>query len=514
MGAKRLSMRKTKEILRLHHGLGLSARKIASSQGVARSTVGEVLRRAKVAGISWPLPDGMDEEALDKLLYPPKADAQLDRPRPDWNEVHMEMRRHKHLTLQLLWFEYRQKHPDGYSYSRFCGQYRAWKRTIELVMRQEHKAGEKTFIDFAGDGIDITDPHTGEVNKAELFVAVLGASNYTFAWVCRDQSLPSWVDAHERMFDYFGGSTQVLVPDNLKSGVIKADRYEPGINRTYEDLAEHFSAVVIPARKGKARDKAKVESGVLMAERWILAALRNHTFFSIGEANFAVREKLEELNTKPFQKLDGNRRTHYLQVDKPALQPLPAHRFEYHEWKQVRVNVDYHVEVEGHYYSVPHGLVHERLWACVTARTVELLRNGRRVACHQRSYRKGKHTTLEEHMPKAHREHAKWKPSRIINWASNNGPATGELVKRLIETKRHPQWGYRPSLGIIRLGDSYGTERLEAACKRALYMGTVSYQSVKSILKTGQDRMPLRSERLERLTPSEHENVRGPDYYS
>jgi transposase len=514
MVVKRLSMRKCKEILRLCREVKLSTREVACSQGVGKSTVWDVLQRAKGAGISWPLAEGMDEEKLEKLLYPSVRLAEK-RQEPDWKEVHRELRGHKHVSLQLLWMEYRDVYGhDGYGYSRYCELYSGWRKTIDVVMRQEHKAGEKTFIDFAGEGIDITDPKTGEVKMAQLFIAVLGASNYTFAWVCRDQSLPSWTDAHERMCAYFGGSTEIWVPDNLKSAVTLADRYEPGINRTYEDLAAHYHAVVIPARKAKPRDKAKAEGAVLFAERRIVAALRHHTFFSIAEANAAVREKLEELNARPFQKLDGCRRSHYLEIDKPALQPLPDRPFEYHDWKLVTVNIDYHVEFDGHYYSVPYQLVHQKLDARATARIVEVFRKGRRVACHKRSYIKGGHTTLDEHMPEAHRQHAKWTPSRIIAWAGKNGPATEKLVRSLIESKRHPQQGYRPSLGIMRLGKKYGSGRLEAACRRALAMGAVSHQSVKSILKTGKDAMPLPETKLARLTPSDHENVRGPDYYN
>jgi transposase len=513
MVMKRLSMRKCREILRLRREMGLSVRMIARSQGVARSTVSEALRRAGEAGIDWPLPEGMDEEKLEQLLYPAPRPA-APRPEPNWKELHRELRSHKHMTLQLLWVEYRQESgPDGYSYSRFCERYRAWKSTIDVVMHQEHRAGEKTFVDFAGDGIAITNPATGEVTQAPLFVGALGASSYTFARVCRDQSLVSWIEAHERMFVYFDGSSEILVPDNLKSAVILADRYEPGLNRTYEDMAEHYHAVVIPARKAKPRDKAKVESAVLMAERWIVAALRHRTFFSVEEANEAVEQELEKLNARPFQKLDGCRRSHYLEIDKPALQPLPPHPFEYHVWKNVGVNIDYHVEVEGHYYSVPYQLVHQKLEAKVSARMVEVFRKGRRVACHARSYRKGGYTTLPEHMPEAHRQHAEWTPSRIIAWAGKNGPATEKLVRSLIESKRHPQHGYRPSLGVIRLAKTFGGERLEAACRRALAMSAISYHSVKSILKSGLDRAPLPAGKLDRLTPSDHENVRGPDCY-
>jgi len=514
MVLKRLSMRKCKEILRLCREFKLSTREVANSQGVGKSTVSDVLQRAKGAGVGWPLPEGMDEEKLEQLLYPSVMQAR-GRQEPDWKEVHGELRGHKHVTLQLLWTEYREIYgQDGYGYSRYCDLYRAWRKTIDVVMRQEHKAGEKTFIDFAGDGIDITDPKTGEVTQAELFIAALGASNYTFAWVCEDQSLPSWTDAHERMGVYFGGSTEIWVPDNLKSAITLADRYEPGVNRTYEDLAEHYHAVVIPARARKPRDKAKAENAVLVAERWILAALRNRTFFSVAEARAAVKEKLEDLNTRPFQKLDGCRRSHYIEIDKPVLQPLPERPFDYHDWKPVSVNIDYHVEFDRHYYSVPYQLVHQQLEARVTARIVEIFRKGRRVAFHKRSHIKGGHTTLDEHMPEAHRQHAKWKPSRIIAWAGKNGPATEKLVRSLIERKRHPQQGYRPSLGIIRLGKKFGSARLEAACQRALAMGAVSFQSVKSILTTGKDAMPLPETKLARLTPSDHENVRGPDYYN
>jgi transposase len=511
MPAERLSMRKIREVLRLQ-AQGLSDRKIARSVNVSRTAVRRMRERAEEAGVGWPLPEELADSALEALLYPPILHPSIQpRAVPQWSYIHQELRR-PGVTLQLLWLEYKATHPEGYQYSRFCALYNAWKDTLDPVLRQEHKAGEKTFVDYAGQTVPVVDAETGEIREAQIFVGVLGASNYTFAEATWTQTLPDWIASHQRMFAFFGGVTCLLVPDNLRSGVSKACRYEPETNPTYQELATHYGTAVLPARKAKPRDKAKVESGVQVVERWILAALRNHTFFSLAELNQEIARLLEVLNNRPFQKLDGTRRSLFESLDRPALKPLPTTPFEYGEWTKPRVNVDYHVDVERHYYSVPHSLLRQKVDVRVTAATVEIFHDGQRVAAHPRSHRQGGFTTDPSHRPEAHQKYLEWTPSRMIRWAEKTGPHTGTVVRQIIETKAHPEQGYRPSLGIIRLGNRYSPERLEAACQRSLAIGGVSYRSIKSILEHGLDRLPLEEQATLDL-PQDHDNLRGSHYY-
>lgn len=512
MPAERLSMRKIKEVLRLR-AQGWSDREVARSVNVARTTVRRIRRKAEEAGLSWPLPEELTESALEAQLFPsPPPPGIHPRRLPEWESIHAELRR-KGVTLQLLWLEYKAVHPDGYQYSRFCELFGEWKDTLDPVLRQEHKAGEKTFVDYAGQTVPVVDPETGEVREAQIFLGVLGASNFTFAEATWTQSLSDWTGSHVRMWAYMGGVSELLVPDNLASGVSKACRYEPDVNPTYQELATHYSTAVLPTRPAAPRDKAKVETGVQVAERWILAPLRNHTFFSLAELNREIAILLEALNDRPFQKLDGTRRSLFESLDRPALKPLPVTRYEYAEWGKARVNIDYHVAVENHFYSVPHRLVRKQVVVRLTASTVELLHDGRRVAAHLRSQRKGRFTTDPTHRPKAHQEHLEWPPSRMIRWAEETGPHTAAVVTRILEEKPHPEQGYRPCLGILRLGERYSPQRLEAACHRALTIRGISYRSIKSILEHGLDRLPLDEQATLEL-PQNHDNLRGPDYYS
>jgi len=512
MPRPRSAMRKIREVLRLTLAEGLSRRQVGTALHLPPTTVADYVARARRAGLGWPLPDGMDDGALETRLF---ASAALPpshaRPLPDWAVVHRELRR-KGVTLQLLQLEYKADAPDGYQYSQFCRHYRLWQRGLDLVMRQEHRAGEKLFLDFPGQTLPIVDPATGEIAQAELFVAVLGASNYTYAEALASQALPDWIAAHVHAFAFFEGAPQLLVPDNLRAGVTKAHRYEPILNRTYEELAAHYGCAVIPARSRKPRDKAKVETGVLVAERWILAALRHRTFFSLTEANQAIRERLVWLNNRPFRKLDGSRASLFEAIDRPALRPLPARPYEFAVWKLATVNIDYHVEVERHYYSVPYALVGEHCDVRCSASTIEIFHRGRRVASHLRSAAHGRHTTEPAHMPESHRRYAEWTPGRIVRWAEQTGPATAALAQGILASRPHPEQGFRSCLGILRLGRRYGAERLEAACARALAVHGFSYRSVESILRTGLDRSPLPG-----ATPDaparQHENVRGPGYY-
>ena len=433
-------MRKIREVLRLKHEQGLSHQAVAQACAVGVGTVNRYLQRAAQRGLGWPLPDDLDDAALEARLFPRAAPVH-DRIRPDCAYIHRELKRDS-VTLQLLWEEYAQIHPDGYGRTQFCEIYRQWTRRLRPSMRQVHRAGEKTFIDYSGKRPSLVDRRTGELRRVELFVAVLGASSLTYAAATETQQLPDWIDAHIRMVEYFGGATTLWVPDQLKSAITRPCRYEPGVNRTYEDLATHYGAVVVPARPRKPRDKAAVENCVLIAQRWILARLRDQTFFELGPLNAAIRVLLDELNDRPMKKLGVSRRALYEQVDRPALRSLPTARYVLAHWKLCRANIDYHVEVERHVYSVPFQLVREQVEVRYTTNTVEIFYRGKRLTSHRRRY-DGQPSTHREHMPSAHRAHAEWTPSRLIRWAEQAGPATGQLVAQIIE--RRPAPGARVS---------------------------------------------------------------------
>lgn len=515
MAKQRLSMRKIKEVLRLAFEESRSQREIARSLNVGRSTVGEYLTRAREVGLGWPLPGDWDDVRLEAELFPPPPPAGTPRPLPDWERVHREMSKRKKtkVTLQLLWLEYRANHvEDAYGYSRFCDLYREWLGTIDVVCRQPYEAGEKGFVDYAGPTIEIIDPDTGEVTQAMVFVGVLGASNYTYCEASRSRSLADWTASHVRMLEFWGGSPTLLIPDNEKSGVSEASYYEPDLNRTYHDLATHYGLIVLPARPYKPADKAKVESAVQNVERWVMAPLRHHTFFHLSELNEAMRPLLDALNNRPFQKMEGTRRILFDELDRPALRPLPAVRYEYATWKQAKVHIDYHIQVSGHFYSVPFQLARQPVEVRLTATTVEVFHRSRRVAAHLRGRRKGTYTTDSGHMPDHHRAHLEWTPDRFRRWARGIGPETARLVEGIIGRRSHPEQAYRTCLGLMRLEREYGCKRFEDACHRAADIGGLSWSSVKSILKSGFDRLPLQSS-LPLNLPQQHSNVRGPDYY-
>ena len=457
-------MRKITEVLRLHHEHGFSARQIAKSLSIARSTIKDYLGRAARVGVSWPLAPELDETSLERLLFPPLPRiAKEERHMPSMEYLHQELKR-KGVTLQVLWHEYKQTHPDGYQYSQFCRLYRQWAERLDPPLHQEYRAGEKLFVDYAGQTMPIVDASTGVITEVQIFVATLGASNYTFAEATVSQDLPSWVQSHVHAFHFFGGVAEITIPDNLRAAVTRSCRYEPDLNATYRELAEHYGTVIIPARVGRPKDKAKVESGVLQVERWVLAPLRHRTFFSLTELNEAISEQLDQLNNHPFQKLDATRKILFERLDKPALKPLPAQPYVFADWKKAKVNIDYHIEVDHHYYSVPYQLIHEEMDVRLTGTSLEILFKGRRVATHRRSYRRGGYTTLPEHRPKSHQKYLEWSPSRIIHWAAQIGPYTQKLVASILEQRPHPEQGYRSCLGLLRLGKTYSPERLEAAC--------------------------------------------------
>ena len=512
MPAERLPMRKVREVLRLRHSCGASVRTIAQSVSVGHTTVAEYLRRTAVIGITWPLPAEMDDAELERRLFTPAGfDTAPTRAMPDWNHVHTELRR-RGVTLLLLWEEYRAEHADGYGYSRFCGLYIGWRRGVSATMRQTHVAGERLFVDYAGDTVPVFDGVTGAERPAHVFVAVLGASNYTYAEARWSEGLADWIGAHVNALAFLGGVPKLLVCDNLRSGVTTACRYEPGINRTYQEMAAHYATAVLPARVRHPRDKAKVETAVLIVERFILARLRHRRFLSLGELNEAIHGIQGDLNARLMRKLGASRREFFDSIDRPALMPLPSEPYAYAEWKRCRVAPDYHVELHGHFYSVPSRLIRELVEARLTDTTIEVFHAGQRIAAHPRSALRGRHTTTPEHMPSAHRRYASWTPARIQSFAADVGPSAAALVETIMNAKPHPEQGFRACLGILQLARTYGSTRLEAACQRGLSIGSRSYGSVASILRNGLDHA-FQDDPAPDTAPVLHENIRGRGYY-
>jgi transposase len=474
--------------------------------GCGKTSVQEILRRAQVAGLrSWEEIDRLDEEALEQLLYPSVLGVrgpELARPQPDFPKIREQLgRRDHHVTLALLWAEYKAEHPTGYQYSQFNEHYRRWEKRLSLVMRMNHRAGEKTFVDFC-DGLFVTDPSSGDRTRTHLFVAALGASSYTFVTAVMSQELPAWIDCHVRMFEFFEGVTAVTVPDNLRSAVATAHRYEAEINRSYQEWAEHTGTCIVPARPYKPRDKAKVEVSCLIAQRWILAVLRDRIFYSLTEMNHAIAELLEKLNHRPMRHVKKSRWELWQNLDRPALKALPETRYEFARWKKHTLNIDYHVEVDEHFYSAPYRLTGQEVWSRAAFQVIEIFHRGKRVGSHLRSSQSWKYTTEPAHRPVAHREHAEWTPSRLIAWAQGLGAEVGQLVQTLIESKPHPEQGYRPALGVIRLEKQYGRARLARACARALEIRSPSYRTVFTMLKNQMEGVPLAGAREVRA-PSE-----------
>ena len=512
-------MRRIREVLRLKYELGRSHREISAATGLSKGSVSSYLRRAREAGLALATAKELSESELEAQLFKSNATAQPSRRLPiDHNWLHRELRR-KGVTLQLLWVEYceaaqndRQRRRP-FQYSQFCDRYRQFRASVDASMRQEHRAGEKVFLDYSGVKPTVVDRQTGEVTEVELYVAVLGASSFTFAEATRTQQRDEFIASTARAFEFFQGVPEITVPDQLRSAVSGPHRIDPEVNPVFAEFAEHYGTAVIPARPRKPKDKAKVEVGVQIVQRWILARLRNVTFFTLEDLNAAIALLLDELNERPFRKLNGCRRSRYEALDKPALKSLPARRFEPSTWKKAKVNVDYHVEFARRYYSVPHELIGTKLWVRATSGTVELLADGRRIASHRRSYgAKGTYVTRKEHRPKSHRQYGAWPPQRLVDWATELGPNTGELVAAIVAGRPHPEQGYRSCLALISDVKRYSSERVEAACQRALRIGSPTRRSVVAILKNGLDQVD--TEESEQLQLPLHENVRGGEYYA
>jgi transposase len=510
MPAVGVSMHKIKDILRLHFEAQLSQHQVAGSLQLSSGVVNKYLSLAKEAGLRWPLPEDMDEEKLRSVLRP-YAKKVSRYQAPDYASIHQELK-HKSVTLLLLWQDYEDAHGKrAYRYAQFCAKYKDWLQRQKPSMRQIHLAGEKLFVDYCGKTIDIIDPTTGEIRPAAIFVAALGASNYTYAEATWDQTLPNWIASHVRTFQFLGGIPKLLVCDNLKAAVTKACRYEPKINQSYADLAAHYGTAILPTRPYKPKDKAKVENAVLIIERWILARLRHYTFIGLAELNAAIAKLLQELNHRPFKKLPGTRKSQFEAIDKPTLKPLPARAYEFALFLNARVHVDYHIEVDGHYYSVPYQLIKQVLPIRLSAHTVECFYQGQRVASHIRSFLKGSFTTLKEHMPKAHQKYSEWNSDRFLNWAMDIGPCTRDVIKHLLDKPLHPEQSYRTCFGILSCAKRYGKARLEAACQRALAIGAPRRRSILSILEKGLDQHPLNQ--VIKSSIKLHENIRGAIHY-
>lgn len=514
MSRKRISMRRIKEILRLRFEYGMSRRQIASSLKLSRSTVGEYLVRFDESGISWEEAREMETEELENRLKGeiPERKRSAKHPVPDWHYVFKELKR-KGVTLQLLWQEYHQENDGGYSYSQYCDLYRQWKQKLHISMRQNHKAGEKLFIDYSGMKVPITDPMTGEIREANIFVATLGASSYSYIEAHFEQNIKNWVNAHVRAFEFFGGTPEILVPDNLKAGVTSPCYYDPDINPTYHRVAEFYQLAVIPTRVKRPKDKAKVEVSVQVVERSALAPLRNRTFFSVQNLNEALRIKMDEINNRTMKHIGKSRRELFLEVDKPSLRNLPVHPFEYSEWKHAKVGIDYHVSYDHCLYSVPYQHLGKKVMVKGTERMVEIFLKDQSIALHKRLKRRNECSTTREHMPKNHRQMVGWKPERFIRWAEKTGTYTLEVIEKVLESKIHPQQSYRKCMGILKLGERFSGDRLENACRRALSFNTLSYKRIKSILDNSLDQV-----KESEITPSDnstllHENIRGEGYY-
>ena len=499
-------MRKIRELLRLKFDLGLSIHKIAASLSIARSTVTECLRRAAAAGVAWPLPPEMDDDQLEAQLYPKKPPAP-NVAMPDFAHLQRELSR-PGVTRLLLWQEYKAQQPDGMQYSAFCDHLRAFLMTREPVMRFEHRAGDKCFVDYAGHTAEVIDRTSGEIREAQIFVAVLGCSNYTYAEASWTQTLADWLGAHVRALTFFGGAPAAFVPDNLKSGVDKPHRYDPDLNRAYAEFAEHYGVAILPARVRKPRDKSKVETGVQIVERWILARLRDRQFFSLAELNTAINELLIELNDRAFQKLEGSRRSRFEELERPTLKALPPRAYEYAQWKLAKVHPDYHIEVEHAYYSVPYKHIGQRVEVRVSARMIEIFAKRQLIASHVRLFKRGTRATLDAHRPANHRAIIDTTIERLMQRAEAIAPSVAHVLREQFNRKRHPEEALRVAQGILRLASDFSPQQLAAACERAIALNACNYRSVRALILT-----PPSESGDSRQLSLVHENVRGPEYF-
>lgn len=506
---RRKTMRRIKEVLRHWHDCKVSQQGISKICQISRSTVGDYINRFTKSGLSWPLPAGVTDDDLERALFVQSEGNRKYKDELNYAYLLMELKK-PNMTKEVLWDEYKQSNAQGYNYSHFCTLIRQHQRNLQYSMRQEHKAGEKGFLDF-GEGLKLLNPETGELVTTQLYVFVWGASNYTWARAILNQELPSWIDVNTRALEHFGCCPKVEVPDNLKAAVSKACRYEPDLNPTYADFAKHYGMVIMPARPYKPKDKAKVENGVKLAKRWILARLRNQIFTSLFEMNKAIGELLVVFNDRPLRKINKSRKELFELLDRPHALPLPLNRYEYAEWKHAKVNVNYHVNYDRHDYSVPYTLIGKSIEIRATQSVVEIYKNSQRICAHQRSERAYGYTTVADHMPPSHQKYLEWTPQRILEWAEKYGDAVKRLVEKIMASRSHPEQAFKSCLGIIRLEKNYSALRLNAACQRALDYRAYSYRAITNILSKNLDQHVSESDPKKTLT---HENIRGADYYA
>ncbi len=511
---RRLSVRKIKEISRLYLKLGFSIQAIAGSCKISTSTAHTYVNKLKKLNLSYEEIINMNEGKLHNLFFPENKKKAANRPVPDFEYLATEMKK-KGVTLQLLYEEYIDENPSGYSKSWFYEMYRKHVKRLQPTMRFNHKAAEKMFEDFSGDKLSYTDPTTGKQIEVELFVSVLGASSYIFAYVVANQNIENFTECNVKAFEYYAGVPECIVIDNLKAGVTSACYYDPDINRTFADLAEHYNTAVLPARPYKAKDKAKVENAVLQAQRRIIAVLRNMTFFSLWELREAVREATEKLNKRPMTLTGKSRYELYMEIERSQLKPLPQDRFTIYKWKKGKIHIDYHLQVEKSYYSVPYTLIGQQVEARYNNKIVEIFHEDKgirkRAASHKRSHRKGEFVTDKLHMPHEHRQYLEWTPQRMKQWGRKIGENTKILMEKMIESKKVPEYAFRGCLGVIRLSRMYSPQRVENACRRALSVNSYNYRSVKSILQKGLDK--LNYNKMEEFKIIQHDNIRGKEYY-
>lgn len=519
MARERLALKNIKEIFRLRFNSKLSQREVARVCECGKSTVQDYEKRAKLAGITqFSQIESIPVEELNVLLGDAPASSQAtivtnDRLVPEWSKIRDELSKNKNLTLKLLWVEYKNANPDGYQYTQYCEHYRRWKKSLSLSMRQEYRGGEKTFVDYAGAKMRVYDQETGEAREASIFVGVLGASSYTYVEATWSQNIFDWIGSHTRMFNFFGGTSQIIVPDNLASGITKSNRYEAKVNTSYQECVQHYGSCVIPARVRKPKDKAKAEVAVQVVQRWVVAALRQKKFYSLEELNQNILALVNKINERKMRHLGRSRKELFEEFDRANLLALPAVNYEFGVWKMATVNIDYHVSFEKNYYSVPSELTQKKVDIRATDKVIEIYLNLSRVASHRRSYLEGRYITNNDHRPTQHKAMTEWTPERMQSWAKSSGSMVAEFTRLMLERKVHPEQSYRSILGVLRLGDRYGKERLNKACERALGVQSIYYQTVKNILERGMDKLDLKKSEEQPELFTDHDNVRGGDYY-
>ena len=512
MAQERISMRKIKEALRLYYEAKVSQNNIAKVIGISRHSTQQYLLRFRASKISWPLPGDIGEEELENRLFPRGNKLPGKRPKLDYEYLLQEIRK-PNATLGILWEEYKQQNPTGYQYSYFCDLFNEYRNSVNSSMRQEHKAGEKTFVDFGESGIKIMNSITGEETPAKIFVSVWGASAYMYAESSFSERLSDWIQLNVHALEYFDCCSKAIVPDNLKSAVNKACKYEPELNPTYAEFARHYGTVIYPARPYRPKDKSRAETGIKLAKRWILFRLRNRVFYSLFELNQAIWELLKQFNNKLMKKFNKSRQELFEQLDKPHALSLPATRYEFAEWKKSKVQFNYHISYNGHEYSVPYTLIHKTVEIRASVKTIEIFYRGKRIYSHLRNHLEHGYTTILSHMPPSHQKYIEWTPERIKNWAKRYGQSVIALVEKIMESRKFPEQAYKSCLGIIRLENKFTAERLNLACLRALEYRAYSYHSVVNILQRGLDKQPLASVNQNKQQ-IDHENIRGAQYYS